>query len=251
MRKPLIVANWKMKPATVLEAKKLFNLVKKGLRKIKNKKIEVVICPPFVYLSNLQLTAHNLQLGAQDCFWKNKEAFTGEISPLMIKKLKVKYVILGHSERRKYLKEDDQMISNKVKAALRAKLKPILCIGETREEREKERFTNVLKFQLESVFKTIDFQDFPSSNLTLAYEPVWTIGAGNFCRPEIAREMLIYIKRILSKHLPTNWKEIKILYGGSVESKNAKLYIDVGFDGLLVGGISLKISEFIKIIKNV
>jgi len=237
----LIVGNWKCNPTSLNEAKKLFNSVKKGLRNIKN--AEVVICPPFSYLSLISpflVPRSSFKLGAQDCFWEEKGAFTGEISPLMLKDLNCQYVILGHSERR-ILGETDEIINKKLKAVLKAKLTPILCIGETAKERKKGKTFKVLKNQLK-VLNNLTIQQF--SNLILAYEPVWAIGTGKPCGIEEAREVRLFIKSIL--------KNVPVLYGGSVTSKNGKDYLKgADFDGLLIGGASLKAKEFVKIIESI
>ena len=202
--KPLIVANLKMNPPTLEEARVLFNQVKET---------GAVICPPFIYLSALKAN------GAQDCFWEEKGAFTGEISPQMLKSLGVEYVIIGHSERRKYQEETDEIIEKKIKASLVAGLKPILCID-----------------KISQIPTGIE-------NLVLAYEPLFAIGTGKACPPEKAEEMRISIKNKINA---------PVLYGGSVNSQNAKDYLQKArFDGLLVGGASLKPAEFIDIIKNV
>lgn len=218
--KYLVVANWKMNPPTLKGAKLLFDSVKKGVKNVKS--VEVVICPPFVYLKELRIKNKELRikLGAQDCFWQEKGPFTGEISPLMLKDLGVKYVIIGHSERRA-LGETDEMINKKLKSVLSAKLTPILC------------FENLT--QVRNGLKGI------SKKVILAYEPIWAIGTGKPCPPEKAKK----IRKTL--------KEFKmVLYGGSVNSQNAKDYIKkAGFQGLLVGGASLNPKEFIKIIKTV
>ncbi len=216
--KPLIVANWKCNPTTLKEAKLLFNSVKRMVEMIKN--VEVIICPPFVFFSNLKSQISNLKLGAQDCFWEEKGAYTGEISPLMLKNLGVEYVILGHSERRKYLKETDEMIERKLKAVLTFGLKPILCIDKIS--------------QLPKNIKT---------GFIVAYEPLFAIGTGKACPPERAKKMRLAIKKKV---------KMPVLYGGSVNSQNAKDYIKkAGFQGLLVGGASLNAQEFIKIVKSI
>lgn len=211
--KPLIVANWKCNPTTLKEARQIFNSVEKGIKNIKN--AEVVICPPFVYLSALRAS------GAQDVFWEDSGPYTGEISPLMLKNMGVKYVIIGHSERRKYFGETDEMLNKKIKLILREKLKPILCID-----------------KLSQVPRGI-------KNLIIAYEPLFAIGTGKTCSPARAGEMRIAIKKLVgSKAL--------ILYGGSVNAQNAGDYTKkAGFEGLLVGGASLKPNKFIDIIKKV
>ena len=225
--KPLIVANWKCNPATLKEAKRLFNLVKKGTKNIRN--AEVVICPPFLFLPSLQVTGLRLQFGAQDCFWQEKGAFTGEVSPPMLKNLGCKYVIVGHSERRRYFKETDEMINKKTKAAFKTGLKPILCV---------EKIS-----QIKKNIKGISKKEF--KNLILAYEPVFAIGTGKPCSIEKAKKMRFSIQKNLRKNTP-------ILYGGSVNSQNARDFIKkAGFQGLLVGGASLDTQEFIKIVKSV
>ena len=223
----LLVANWKCNPTTLADAKKLFNAVKKT---------KVVICPPFVYISKFKIQNSKLQLGAQDCFWEEKCPYTGEISPRMLKDLRVAYVIIGHSERRKYFKETDEMINKKLKAALKVGLRPILCIGENKGQDAKRVVNSQLKKDLKGIAKN------DLKKIIIAYEPVWAIGTGNFCSAGKANKIRQFIKEKLNN---------RILYGGSADSKIAKDYIKIGFDGLLVGGASLKIKEFIKIVENV
>jgi triosephosphate isomerase len=243
--KTLIVANWKCNPTTLKGAKLLFNSVQKGIKNIKN--AEIVICPPFIYLPILSsVISHqsSVKLGAQDCFWEEKGAFTGEVSPKMLKDLGCQYVIIGHSERRRYFKETDEMINKKIKAALEVKLKPILCIGETEAERKKGETFKVLKKQVSTAFKNISSIINHQSSVIIAYEPIWAIGTGNPCLPPEAKKVLLFLRKSLRK--------TSILYGGSVNSENARDYLKkAGFQGLLVGGASLNAQEFIKIVKNV
>jgi len=240
--KNLVIANWKCNPSSLKEAKNLFNLIKKQSKDIK--KTEIIIVPPFIYLPFLK----GLDLGAQDCFWEDKGAFTGEISPLMLKNLSCKYVIIGHSERRKYFNENNEIINKKIKAALRNNLIPILCIGETEEEKKKKKTKKIIREQLENGLK-----DIKKANLIIAYEPIWAIGTGNFCDFEIAKEIKNIIFETLSKIFnKNNLEKIKIIYGGSVNFKNASDYIKKSeFNGLLVGGASLKSQNFVKIIKSI
>jgi triosephosphate isomerase len=223
----LIVANWKCNPLTLEEAKQLFHEIEKGIGN--TDKIEVVICPPFIFLSNLKSQVSNLKLGSQNCYSEEKGAFTGEISPSMLKGMGCDYVIIGHSERRKYQEESDKMINEKIKAVLKANLKPILCID-----------------NVEQIRKDIDgLSQQEIERIAVAYEPIWAIGTGKACGISEAQEMNIAMKGILGKNIPT-------LYGGSVNSQNAEGYIkEAGFQGLLVGGASLKPEEFIGIIKKV
>ncbi len=250
-----------MNPQTLTEAKRLFGLVNRGIGGIK--KAEVVICPPFIYLSGLridflgvraksQLVKSQIILGAQDCFWEEKGAYTGEISPLMLKNFGVKYVIIGHSERRQYLKETDEMLNKKIKAVIKAKLNPILCIGETKEQKNRGRTSEILREQIKKAFYKIPADSFKKIKLSIAYEPIWAIGTGSPCDPDEAMNSALLIRKTFTETYNSAVAEkVLILYGGSINSKNAVNYIKMaGMDGLLVGGASLKAQEFIKIVKN-
>ena len=246
--KKLIIANWKCNPTSQKEAEHIFEVVRKeivnfGLRK----NIEIVICPPYVFLSSIKHQVSSIKLGAQNCFYEKKGAYTGEISPLMLKDQGVKYVIIGHSERRRYLKETDEIINKKIKMALKSGLYPILCIG----EEERNSSSNIIKEQLKKGLNEISFSKVV--NVIIAYEPVWAIGTGNACVPEEVLKINLFIKKILTQLYNRKIAEkIKIIYGGSVNSKNAIDYIkEARMDGLLVGGASLNATEFIKIIKAV
>jgi len=250
--KPLIVANWKCNPTLLKGAKLLFNSVKRGIKSIKN--VEVVICPPFVYLSyflNSKFYIPNLKLGAQDCFWKEKGPFAGGISPVMLKNLGCHYVILGHSSRRIWFNETDEVINKKIKAAISANLGPILCIGETGEEREKGQTQSILKSQIEKGLQKISKKEI--KKITIAYEPVWAIGTGKPCNAEEAQKMGLLIRKMIAKKYSLLIaKKIRILYGGSVNSKNARPYItEAKFQGFIIGGASLNPREFIKIVKTI
>jgi len=252
MTKPLIIANWKCNPTALTKAKQLFGSTGRGIRG--SKKTEVVICPPFLYLLSLKSLNLNLKVGAQDVFWENKGAYTGEISALMLKDIGCKYVIIGHSERRRYFKETDEMINKKMKAVLRAGLNPILCIGETKEEKREGKTKDVLAKQLSLAFQQTATYDKPRpTTFVVAYEPIWAIGSGNSCDPKEAKKTGLLIRKIISVICGVKIaKKVRLLYGGSVNSKNARDYIkEAGFDGLLVGGASLKAKEFVKIIRLV
>ncbi len=224
--KPLIVANWKMNPKSLVEAKRLFDSVAKGIKNVKN--IEVVICPPFPYLTVLNSEFSTFKLGGQDCFWGEKGAFTGEVSPKMLKDLRCQYVILGHSERRRHLNETDEMVNKKLNAALKEKLKPILCVA------------NFL--QLKKDLKGIPANDF--NKIIVAYEPLFAIGTGKPCSPEKAKKIRTSIQKMN--------KNLTVLYGGSVNYENTQDYIEkAGFQGLLIGGASLNPQEFLKIVKSI
>ena len=244
--KKLIIANWKMNPQTLTEAKQLFNSIKKGVKIFKN--IEVIICLPFTQISNLKSKILNLKLGAQNCFWEKEGAFTGEISPMMLKNLGVKYVMIGHSERRRYLNETDEMNNKKTKAVLSAGLKVILCIGSAQKgKREKIEITRQLKKTLFEVKKS------DLKNIIFVYEPVWAISAtkGSTATSENAKQVALFIKKILSK-LFNVLPKIKIIYGGSVNSNNVQGFIEKAkINGVLVGAASLDAKEFIQIAKKI
>ncbi|MCD6410582.1 triose-phosphate isomerase [bacterium] len=248
MKKALVVANWKCNPSTEREVGKILNEVKRQIRKITN--VQVVICPPFLFLPFLREKIKNTKivLGAQDVFYQGG-SFTGEISPKMLKKFGVKYVITGHSERRK-LGEDDQIINKKIKSLLELKMNPILCVGETKEMREKEKQFEVVERQilaaLRNVKKTL------LDNLIIAYEPVWAISTnkGKLCSSDDIMTMKLFIKQLFEKNFGAKISEkIKILYGGSVNDKNIQLVRSAGIDGVLVGGASLNPQKFILILK--
>jgi len=230
--KNLIVANWKMNPASRKEAEQIFEGIKNG---VKGVNVDVVVCPPFVFLPMLK----GLTLGAQNVFYEDEGAFMGKISAPMLKDGGVKYVIIGHSEIRK-LGETDETINKKIKKALEIGLKVILCIGETTEERDEGKKKEVLERQLKQGLDGVgDLKD-----ISVAYEPIWAIGTGNNCSVEDTKESLNFIR----KFVPEN---TRVLYGGSVKSDNSADYIkNAGANGLLVGGASLKPDEFIKIVKS-
>lgn len=249
MRKPLIVANWKMN-LTVNGSVKLATTLKQKLKNIKNK--EIIICPCFTALQqvNKVIKNSNIQLGAQNVCYKDKGAFTGETSPKTLKEIGCKYVIIGHSERRHIFKETDELINLRLKNALKNKLKPILCIGETLAEKKANKTEKVIINQIKNTLKNVNKKYM--KNIVIAYEPVWAIGTGKTDSPEEAQEIHSIIrnliKKIFSKEIS---KKIKIIYGGSVTPDNAKkLIIQPDIDGCLVGHESLKIEDFYKIAKS-
>ena len=246
--KNLIIANWKMNPASLKEAKALFEKIKKG---IKNVKSEVIICPPFVYLPAVTQSTGGFAIGAQNCFWEEKGAFTGEISTLQLRDFEIDYVILGHSERRKYFNETDSEINKKIKKALLAKLKVILCVGENKEEWTDGKKSEVLEKQIIKDLKGITAKEV--KNIVIAYEPIWAIGTGNNCSVDETMSSILFIRKIIWKLYNREIADnIRILYGGSVKSENSAFYVkNAGANGLLVGGASLDAEEFIKIIRSV
>lgn len=250
--KRIIVANLKMNPETRSEAERLFREIKKTARNLRG--VETVFCPPFIYFPFLaaKVGSANLRLGAQNAFWDNssakKSSFTGEISPLMLKKLGVKYAIIGHSERREHLKETDEMVNKKVKAALKAGLKTILCVGE--KEKKEDALPIVIKKELESDLAGVSRK--LAKNLIIAYEPIWAIGSGQADKPEDVFEITIYIRRILFDIFGQKLAHsAPILYGGSVNEQNAKDFLTLrNISGLLVGGASLNAKKFGEILKQ-
>lgn len=246
--KTFIVGNWKCNPKSFREAKRLFEVVKKGVGNIRE--TEVVVCPPFLYLAKLNTRGSRLKLGAQNCFWEDRGAFSGEVSASMLKSVGCSYVIVGHSERRRLFKETDTMINKKVKAVLKANLISILCIGETEEEKNKGKFAEVLSFQIKKALKGVSRKDI--QKVIIAYEPVWAIGTGKACRPIEAQVIRLFIQKIITRLYSRNIAErLPVLYGGSVNQKNAIDYLkESGMSGLLIGGVSLRPKEFIKIIKE-
>ena len=242
--KPLIIANWKMNPTSQKEAETLFEAIKKGVKSVKN--TEVVICPPFIYLTVLS----GLALGAQDVFYKEKGAFTGEVSVSMLKDLGVEYMIVGHSERRKYFNETNEIINKKIKESLVSKLKVILCVGET--EDQKETKSQVLESQITKALEGVSNVNGQLSNVAIAYEPVWAIGTGNNCSVDEAQKSILFIRKIIANLYKREIADhLRILYGGSVKAENSGAYIKEGnANGLLVGGASLIAKEFIAIVKS-
>ncbi len=240
MLKKIIIANWKMNPQTLEEAKGIFNSIKKTANKLN--KVETIICPPFVYLYSLKAN------GAQDIFYEERGSFTGEISAEMVKDVGVKYVIIGHSEKRR-MGDTDDMINRKIKLALNAGLKIIFCIGEKTRDIE-SKYLGFIKNQIETGLKGVVKKYF--SNIIFAYEPVWAIGAGSQAdSPESTLRTVMFIKRrlfgIFGEELT---KKTPILYGGSVSVKNAKDFLEnAGIQGLLVGRESLNAKNFSEILK--
>ncbi len=233
--KNIFIANWKMNPESLSKALRL--------AKSSDKK-NVVLCPPFIYLNEIKKNLKNAKLGAQDIFWEKEGAFTGEISSLMIKNIGCSYVIIGHSERRNILNESDKNINDKIKITIKNKLKPIVCVGETKKERESGIFEKVIKNQLKLALRNIDVKE-----IIIAYEPIWAIGTKNACDFKKAEEVRVFIKKTVKEILKID--SVLIMYGGSVNSQNYIDYIKkASFNGLLIGGASLKEGEIKKIIKD-
>jgi triosephosphate isomerase len=246
MRRPMIAGNWKMN-TTVDEAVALVKEMLPGLDKIEG--VDKVICPPFISLAPLKelLEGSSVKLGAQNIYFEEKGAYTGEISPLMLDDL-CEFVIIGHSERRQYFNETIEMVDKKVQAALKVGLTPILCVGETLEENERGQTEAVLAKQLSSPSARIYY----FSGLVVAYEPIWAIGTGKAATAKQANDTIGFIRNYISKNYGKGVSEdVRILYGGSVTADNiADFMQQPEIDGALVGGASLKADQFVSMVKQ-
>ncbi len=248
-RSPFVAGNWKMNK-TLSEARELAKSIVKASFNLAG--AEIVLCPPFTVLYEVAklIEGSSVQLGAQDIFWEDSGAFTGEISGPMLLDVGCQYVIVGHSERRQIIKENDDIINLKIKAALRNNLFPILCIGETLEEREKGLTLSRIESQIENDLKNINQEE--AAKIIIAYEPVWAIGTGKNATPDQAEEAHQYIRKILNRKYGNELANCAIiLYGGSVKPENVvSLAEQDNVDGFLVGGASLDAQSFIKIIEK-
>jgi triosephosphate isomerase len=249
MRRKILAGNWKMNK-TIGEAIELVNGLKRNLYNVA--KADIVVCPPFTALSDVSemISDSNIALGAQDLFWEEKGAFTGEVSAAMLKDAGCKFVIIGHSERRQYFHETNETVNKKLKAALAAGLMPIVCVGEKLEERESGNTFRVVEDHVANSLRDIPQQD--ALRIIIAYEPVWAIGTGRNATPEQAQEVHKFIRGLLSKMYSKDTAEaIRIQYGGSVTPENAaSLMSQPDIDGALVGGASLKVDSFTDIVKK-
>jgi triosephosphate isomerase len=248
-RKLIIAGNWKMNK-TVAEALDLVRGLKLELAGVKE--VDIVVCPPFTALAGVsrEILDSNIRLGAQNMSENKVGAFTGEIAAVMLKEFSVRYVILGHSERRQYQKEPDALISKKALAAHAASLKPIVCIGETLTEREKGEMQKVLETQVRGSLAGLSKDQMVET--VVAYEPVWAIGTGKTATTAQAQEAHAFIRGILiSMFDETVARKVRIQYGGSVKPSNAReLMGQPDVDGALVGGASLEVRGFADIVKN-
>jgi triosephosphate isomerase len=249
MRPKVIAGNWKMNK-DVHQTEELINGLKKALD-FSLTNVKVVICPPFTSLETAQqlLQGSPIALGAQNMYYEDEGAFTGEVSAKMLKGVGCQYVILGHSERRQYFRETDEFINKKVKKALASGLIPIVCVGETLEEREKNITHQVVTTQVKGVLK--DFSAADVEKLIIAYEPVWAIGTGRNATPQQAEEVHLLIRSLISElYSSTTAERLIIQYGGSVKADNASdLLSQLDIDGALVGGACLKADSFAAIVK--
>ncbi len=245
MRKKIIAGNWKMNK-NHNEAVELINTLKSG---IDTDKSDVVVCVPFVDLMSVSeaIKGTNINLGAQNMHFEESGAYTGEIAPSMLKELGVKYVIIGHSERRAYFGETDEVVNKKVKKALEHDIVPILCVGETLEERELDITIELVRVQVKKAFAGISKED--ATKVVIAYEPIWAIGTGKVATKEQAEEVCAEVRKVVAEVYGQEVADvIRIQYGGSVTGDSAnELFNMPNIDGGLVGGASLK-EDFIKVV---
>ena len=249
-RKLIIAGNWKMNK-TVAEALDLLKGLALDLAAVKE--VDIVVCPPFTALSEVSkaiLNTRNIALGAQNMSENNMGAYTGEIAAQMLKEFSVRYVILGHSERRQYQAESDELIAKKARAAHAASLKPIVCVGETLTEREAGRMEKVLETQVRGSLEGLTKEQMVET--VVAYEPVWAIGTGKTATAQQAQDAHAFIRAQLVKNFDEAVaRKVRIQYGGSVKPANARELMSLpDVDGALVGGASLEVRSFADIIKN-
>ena len=246
MRKPIIAGNWKMHK-TIAEAVEFVNDIKD---KVNNTDVEAVICAPFTLLKDLKEATKgtNIKIGAQNMHYAEQGAFTGEISAPMLKELNIDYVVLGHSERRQYFNETNETVNKKVIKALEEGIDPILCVGETLEEREASETKNVCKEQTEKALVGVSAEDM--KKVVIAYEPVWAIGTGKTATAEDANDVIAYIREVVKELYGEEIsEEVRIQYGGSVKPSNvAEIMNQSDIDGALVGGASLLASDYTELV---
>lgn len=246
MRKPIIAGNWKMHK-TIAEAVEFVNEIK---GKLNDEVVDAVICAPFTLLKDLKdaTKGTNIKIGAQNMHFEEKGAFTGEISPLMLKELNIDYVVIGHSERREYFNETDEALNKKVKAAFAHNLTPILCCGETLEERENGTTNDVVGAQIKADLEGLAPE--LAEKVVIAYEPIWAIGTGKTATDEQANETIMAIRNILAEMFGKEVADkIRIQYGGSVKPGTIKAQMAMSdIDGALVGGASLVATDFAQIV---
>lgn len=241
MRTALVAGNWKMNGDYAFISDLMKSLKESDL----SSKAEILVCPPFVYLSQVQqaVAGSAIKLGAQNVSQNANGAFTGETSLAMLEDLGCEYVILGHSERRSLYAETDELVADKFIATVEAGLKPILCVGETLEEREADQTIEVVGRQLKAVINAAGIEKFKDA--VVAYEPVWAIGTGKTATPEQAQDVHAAIRAMVAEYDAETASKLRILYGGSVNAGNAaELFANEDVDGGLVGGASLKANDF-------
>ena len=245
MRKPIIAGNWKMNK-TIAETIEFINEIKD---KLNDDKVEALICAPFTVLKDLKdaTKGTNIKVGAQNMHYAENGAFTGEVSAPMLKELGMDYVIIGHSERRQYFNETNESCNKKVLKALEVGINPILCCGETLEQREANETKNICKVQVEEALKDVDVNDI--SKVVIAYEPIWAIGTGKTATSEDANDVISYIREVVAGLYKDKANEVILQYGGSVKPQNvAEIMAQSDIDGALVGGASLAANDYIQLV---
>lgn len=245
MRKPIIAGNWKMNK-TIAEAVEFVNEVKD---KVQNYKVEAVICAPFLVLKDLKEATKgtNIKIGAQNMHFEESGAFTGEVAPAMLKEIGVDYVVIGHSERREYFNETDETVNKKVLKALEYGIDPILCCGETLEQRENNETKAVCKVQIEKALENVSKEDI--AKVVIAYEPIWAIGTGKTATAEDANDVISYIREVVANLYGELANNVRIQYGGSVKPNNVtEIMNQSDIDGALVGGASLLPNDYIELV---
>lgn len=246
MRTPIIAGNWKMNN-TIAQGKRLIEEIKSG--KIKEG-VEAVLCVPYTLIQGAKgyVEDTDIKIGAQNVHWVENGAFTGEVSPVMLKELEVDYVIIGHSERRQYFNETDKTVNLKVKAAIKEGITPIVCVGETLEQREEGVHIDLVKNQVIEAFEGVVEE--AVANLVIAYEPIWAIGTGKTATSDQAEEMCRLIRETIESIYDVKTAQaVRIQYGGSVKPDNiVELMEKENIDGALVGGASLKAEDFLKLL---
>ena len=245
MRKPIIAGNWKMHK-TIKEAVEFVNEIKGNLN---DEAVDAVICAPFTLLKDLKEATEgtNVKIGAQNMHFEENGAFTGEISPLMLKELDIDYVVIGHSERREYFNETDETVNKKVLKALEVGIDPILCCGETLEQRETDKTKDVVKEQIIAGLKDVKEEDL--KKVVIAYEPIWAIGTGKTATAEQANDVISYIREVVASIYGDLANEVRIQYGGSVKPGNVvEIMGQSDIDGALVGGASLQPADYIALV---
>ncbi|QNF32023.1 triose-phosphate isomerase [Adhaeribacter swui] len=252
MRKKIVAGNWKMNK-TQDEGLALVSEITNMVQDEVNNDAIVVVCPPFPFLAAIGKAlagSEKVKLGAQNCHQNESGAYTGEVSAAMLKSVGVEYVILGHSERRQYFQEDNQLLEAKVKAALKHGLKPIFCVGESLEQREQDLTFQVIETQLKEGLFHLSNEEF--AQVVIAYEPVWAIGTGKTATSTQAQEVHAFIREQIARHYDAQAAlDTTILYGGSANPSNAReLFSQADVDGGLIGGASLKSRDFTDIVKS-
>ncbi|WP_053956689.1 triose-phosphate isomerase [Inediibacterium massiliense] len=246
MRLPIIAGNWKMHK-TIKESNEFVEKIKED---VAGTDVEVVLCVPYTSLETVKKAAEgtNIKVGAQNMHWEENGAYTGEISPIMLGEIGIDYCIIGHSERRQYFNETDETVNKKIHTALKYKINPILCVGETLEQREKNETDHIVKNQVIKALKDVSPQNV--KEIVIAYEPIWAIGTGKTATPQEANEVIFTIREGIKELYGEDiCSEIRIQYGGSVKPSNVEEIMNQeDIDGALVGGASLNPEDFVKLV---